>query len=444
MNSAMKTLQAMLTDSQYQSQKAFLEKQQQQLDKLIQHAYTTVPFYQDYYADVVFDTKLDIEHFTQLPMLSRAQVQLAGESLISTALPSTHGATYPLETSGSTGQAVRVLGTDFTRLFYDALMLREHAWHARDFKQKLMFIRWLKRGVAEAPEGHVQANWGPPVSKYHLTGPGVLVNIASETNKQIEALIKYQPYYLATYPSQLLALAEYCSQHKIYIPSLHELRTTGEMLTPKQISRVKKAWPQVKISDTYSCVEFGNIAQQCPEYHHYHVNTEHVKLEIIDAHGDACEVGKVGKVLVTGLLNYATPLIRYELGDYASWGEPCACGRSLPVLQKIYGRERNRLMMPHGESCFPYLGEYDDVDESTLGAIRKFQFIQRTVDDIEIKIVSSKIFSAEEEAYFKQLYQTNLGFPFNISITYHDEIPVGPTGKFEEFISYVDLAEKGA
>lgn len=435
MNGPMKRLQEMLHDSQYQSSEENTQKQHQQLNRLLSHAFTTVPFYQASYAGLA----LDAQHFTQLPILSREQVQLAGDNLISKALPAAHGATYALETSGSTGQAVRVLGTDFTRLFYDALMLREHAWHARDFKKTLMFIRWLKRGIAEAPEGHAQTNWGPPVSKYHVTGPGVLINIASETKKQIEALIHYQPYYLATYPSQLLALAEYCDEHQISsLSSLREFRTTGEMLTAKQITKIKQVWPNIKISDIYSCVEFGNLAQQCPEYHNYHVNSEHIKLEIINHQDELCEVGEVGRVLVTGLLNYATPLIRYELGDYASWGEPCACGRSLPVIKKIYGRERNRLMMPSGESCFPYLGEYDDVEGITMGSIRKFQFVQHTTHDIEIKVVAPDIFSEQEEAYFKQLYQKNLGFPFNISITYHDDIPVGPTGKFEEFVSYVN------
>jgi len=266
----------------------------------------------------------------------------------------------------------------------------------------------------------------------------VLINIASETSKQIEALIYYKPYYLATYPSQLLALAEYCDEHHIQLPSLHELRTTGETLTAKQMSTIKQVWPHVKLSDTYSCVELGSLAQQCSEYNNYHVNTEHVMLEIINHKHEPCEVGEVGKVLVTGLLNYATPLIRYELGDYASWGEPCACGRGLPVIKKIYGRERNRLIMPSGESCFPYLGEYDDVQASTMSSIRKFQFIQHTVHDIEIKVVTPDTFTEQEEEHFKRLYQKNLGFKFNIAITYHEDIPAGPTGKFEEFLSLVN------
>ena len=433
MKEPMKTLLDMLEHSERLSLEENKAKQDKQLERLIQHAYTTVPFYKQYYAGLALDTA----YFTQLPMLARDHVQMAGEDLVSTDIPTSHGATYPLETSGSTGQGVRVLGTDFTRLFYDALMLRDHAWHARDFKQKLMGIRWLKRGVAAAPLGLTQENWGPPVSQYHTTGPSVLINITSETKQQIEALVAHQPYYLATYPSQLVALAEYCDEYNIQLPSLSELRTTGETLTAKQVKTIKRVWPHVKISDVYSCVELGNLAQQCPEYGNYHVNTEHVMLEIINHQGKPCEIGGVGKVLLTGLLNYATPLIRYELGDYASLGEPCACGRGLPVIQKIWGRKRNRLILPNGESCFPYLGEHDDVQAIAPCAIRKFQFIQHTAQDIEIKVVTPNVFSEQDEVQFKNLYQKNLGFPFNIKITYHDDIAPGPTGKFEEFISRV-------
>ena len=43
------------------------------------------------------------------------------------------------------------------------------------------------------------------------------------------------------------------------------------------------------------------------------------------------------------------PLLRYEIGDYAEVGPTCDCGRTLPVLTRILGRDRNRLVMPNGE-----------------------------------------------------------------------------------------------
>jgi phenylacetate-CoA ligase len=53
--------------------------------------------------------------------------------------------------------------------------------------------------------------------------------------------------------------------------------------------------------------------------------------------------------VVTPLHNFAMPLIRYAIGDYAEAGPPCACGRGLPVLARILGRARNLLTLPHGE-----------------------------------------------------------------------------------------------
>lgn len=341
-----------------------------------------------------------------------------------------------METSGTTGRPVKTLATDFTRLVNDMLALREHAWHQRDFSQTLVSILWTRRGFAEAPIGHPQATWGPPINQYRETGPAVFINIASETSKQIEALLHYQPYYVMSYPSQLVALAEYCLDHHIEIPSIKEFRTTGESFSDSAIHLIKKTWPSVKITDVYSSIEIGNIAMQCLEHRHYHVNAENTYFEIVDKNNQPCDVGEPGKILITSLTNYATPLIRYEIGDYAEWGEPCACGRGLPVLKKIYGRTRHRLIFPNGESRFPYLGERADRKKIT-DAIQKFQIVQHTTQEVEVKLITPSRLSSEQENALIQLYQKNLGFPFQITISYHEQIPAGPTGKYEEFISMV-------
>ena len=209
------------------------------------------------------------------------------------------------------------------------------------------------------------------------------------------------------------------------------------MLKPAQLDLIYKAWPGVKTSDMYSCVEIGNLAHQCPEYHHYHVNMEHVYLEVVDDVGKPCAVHEAGRVLVTSLLNYATPLIRYELGDYARLGAPCPCGRGLPVLESIVGRARHRLVLPSGASCFPYLGEREDIQAVVPLRLRKFQFVQHTPERIEIKVVTPDRVTHEQEQKIKALYQKNFGFPFEFDITYHEDISPGPTGKFDEFVSLV-------
>lgn len=434
MNEQMQTLVAMLDQSQWHEPHVIHSKQARLFHALMTHACETVPLYKEHYSHLLNKHGSNISAY---PVLTRDLIQQAKDGLSSQHIPASHGQLYPQTTSGSTGKAVTVIGTDFTRLFYDALMLREHAWHKRDVMKKLVSIRWGKRGLGDAPLGHAQSTWGPPINQYMATGPSVFINVACDTRSQIDALLMHEPHYILSYPSQLAALAQYCIKMNIALPHLEEVRTTGEAFHPAYTQVIQQAWPDVKITDVYSSVEIGNIAQQCPEYRNYHVNAESVLLEIVDKDNKPCAIGEPGRVLVTSLLNFATPFIRYDIGDYAEWGQDCKCGRKLPVINKILGRKRNRLFYANGDSSFPYFGEREEFREIVTG-IRKFQFIQHTLHDIEIKLVISEKLSLTQEEQFKTLVQKNLSYPFNIMITYHEHIPLGPTGKYEEFMSLVD------
>jgi phenylacetate-CoA ligase len=436
MNEQMLHVLNIILQSQWKNAKEIQASQWLQMQKILNHVMQTVPFYQSHFANHFHSIKSpnDVEH---LPILTRQLMKSVGDEIKSLNIPEAHGELYPLETSGSTGKSVQVLATDFTRLFFDAMMLREHEWHQRDFQQKSMGILWAKREVGPAPEGIFIPDWGAPINQYKSTGNGIFINIASPTHQQIEALLFYQPGYLVTYPSQMAALAEYVYDHHIKMDFLKCIRLTGETLTDDYKQMASLAWPHVILTDIYSGAEVGHIAQQCREYYNYHVNSENVYLEIVDEHNNRCEVGQTGRVLITSLMNYATPLIRYEIGDYAERGEPCKCGRGLPVIQKILGRKRNRLTLPSGETRFPYLADRDEVKKILKIPIRQFQFVQNNYYEIEVKFVSEEILSKEEEIQLTKLYQKSFGYPFNFIFNTVPEIPLSPTGKFEEFVSMV-------
>ena len=180
----------------------------------------------------------------------------------------------------------------------------------------------------------------------------------------------------------------------------------------------------------------GYLAIQCPDCDHYHVQSENVYLEVVDDAGDPCPVGVNGRVLITSLHNFATPLIRYEVGDYAELGDPCPCGRGLPVLTRILGRARNRMILPDGRSEFPYFGEYHQYAAIST-AVRQYQFVQRSLEEMEKKMVVSEPFTPEQEEMTKELMIRSLGHPFRVTLSYHDEIPRSASGKFEEFVCEV-------
>lgn len=432
-------LQYQLELSQWWSPEVLWANQQSQLKALLEHAVTTVPYYQQLFSAYGLDLpfELEPEFLRRIPISARFAVQRAAQLLETSAMPPGHGAPTMATTSGSTGYPLRFATTDVTGVMWLAFALRDHLWHGRDVTQKLCAIRWFARGFAEPPLGVHSAHWGNIVEPVFASGPSAILNVAAPLTQQIAWLMQEQPYYLLSFPSNLVALADHCIAHGIKLPQLREVRTVGEGVTEQQRILFQQAW-NAKTIDIYTCEEAGYLALQCPEFDHYHVQAENVILEIVDEKGLACVPGQTGQVLITTLHNYATPLIRYELGDMAEFGEPCPCGRGLPVIRKIYGRKRGRLILPSGSSEFPYLGEHGQIEALTGVAVQQFQCIQNSLHEVELKLVTERPFTQEENAKVVQLMQERLGYPFRIVCSFHTNIPKGPTGKFEEFMSKVD------
>jgi phenylacetate-CoA ligase len=431
-------LQYQLDASQWWSHEQLQTLQFEQLRALLVHASSTVPYYQQLFAQqgLQIPAHIDVGFLQSVPISSRQAIQQAEQGIESTALPPEHGGKEYGKTSGSTGRPIRFARTAVTRTFWLAFALREHLWHARDFSGKLGAIRWYARGVAEAPAGAHDDNWGVIVAPLFATGPSCSLNVSATLGQQLDWLRREQPDYLVSFPSNLVALARYVEDRGETLPAVRELRTIGESLGTAQRQQIEAAW-QSRVADIYTCEEAGYLAVQCPVSGDYHVQAENVLLEIVDERGAPCPPGKVGQVLITSLHNFATPLIRYEIGDLAEFGEPCACGRGLPVIRRIHGRQRSRLRLPSGKSLFPYLGEHGDITRVTGVKLYQFQCVQHSLEDIELKLVLERPLDAEQQETVRALMQRNLGHPFRVRFSFPAEIPRGPTGKYEDFLSLI-------
>lgn len=110
--------------------------------------------------------------------------------------------------------------------------------------------------------------------------------------------------------------------------------TLGSLVTD-EIREIVMEGLGTRIVDRYSTEETGYIALQCPKHNHFHVISPVTHVEIVDEDNNPCPVGTPGRVLLTSMQSYAMPLVRYEIGDMAEWGEPCDCGITLPVIKKL-------------------------------------------------------------------------------------------------------------
>ena len=416
---------------------ARLERAQyMRLAELLRHARDTVPFHRERIArsGISPDAPLDAARWQALPLLTRRDLQDQGHALVSRQVPQRFGRLLTYRSSGSTGEPVQVVRTQLEQVYWRALTLREHRWHRRDLDETLCTIRVLHNKPRAAGE-IVRRGWGPASSQLGATGKLALMDMATDVRDQARWLVGHDPVYLLTYPSNLLALTEEFEAGGLALPRLRELRTIGETLAPEVADRLRAFW-KVPVVDLYSSEEAGLLALQCPSGSGlYHVPAESVKVEVLDEHGRQCAPGEVGRVVVTSLHNFAMPLLRYEVGDYAEVGPPCPCGRGLPTLARILGRRRNMLRLPDGGRQWPVSGGAGYRD---IAPIRRTQMIQRDLERLEVRIVADRAVTPDEERRLTEVIHGWTRHPFQVQFTYVDALPAGPSGKFEDFISLAE------
>lgn len=418
-------IQFQLDRSQWLAPEELRGLQFRQLDAVVRHAAATVPFYRETWRGAVDPARaLSREQFDSLPLLTRNELQANFAGLTSTAVPEAHGRTGVVRTSGSTGQPVEVAKTELTELFWRAVLLREHRWFERDLGGKLASIR---QGVPEAEA----ASWGSATDELVQTGPRATLPMSADIDTQLAWLERQQPDYLLTYPSNLAELARSALERGARLPRLREVRTFGEHLGAETRALARSAW-SVPVTDAYSTVEAGYLALQCPAHEHYHVQSETVLVEVLDERGRPCAAGDTGRVVVTTLTNFAMPLVRYDIGDYAQVGAACGCGRGLPVLERIVGRVRNMLVTADGKRYWPMLGTRSIME---IAPVRQYQLVQKAYDLIEARIVPAVELRAEQEDALRRHLLSRLPSGLRLQFVYLDHIARGPGGKFEDFVS---------
>ena len=424
-----------LERSQWLSTAEIERLQRAQLRSLLLHAQRSVPFYAERLAPIaerLANGPLTPALWSEIPLLRRADIQGAGEEMVSRDLPKQHGKVTQTFTSGSTGKPVAVRHSQLFGLFWRAVTIRNHLWHERDFRGSLAMIRGRKSG-ALYPEGKTGDNWGIPKAAGIETGPLVSLDIDCTPEQQVDWLIRKQPTYFITHPTNLDRLARYSLEAGLSVPSLREVLSVAEVLTEETRRVTREAWG-CPVADMYTGRDLGYLALQCPEQEHYHIQSETILVEILDDQGRPCAPGEIGRVVATPLQEFAMPLIRYDVGDRAEVGSPCACGRGLPVIKRILGRSQQILTLPSGEKRWT-LHSAGPLDALVKLGVRQYQVVQKSLERLEVRAAVSVPLSAEQEESLCAWVRDNYGTEFEIGLSYCEEIPRTEEGKFFDFLS---------
>jgi phenylacetate-CoA ligase len=404
--------------------------QLRRLAQLLAHAREHVPYYAERLAGMPSGGEaLELDAWRAIPRMTKAIAREQSARLRSRAFEE-GGGLAKRSTSGSTAQPLTLMKEIRPRLVLWAAKLRAYDWFGTDFAGAAVVLRALK---ATEPHGTVQrhADWGSPLRELYRTGRYCLADIFMPSERQLALLDAEQPQYLVTFPTNLRLLLRALRAAGRGLPSLRYVQTLGESLDP-DLREECRATLGVPLYDIYGAMEADQIAVQCPQHDHYHVQGELNFVEVL-ADGDRpCGPGEVGRIVVTPLHTYATPLLRYELDDFAEVGAPCPCGRGLPVLSRILGRRQGQLTLPSGEKRFPVWGSRVF---GSLPVVRQFQIAQTSLTGIEARIVAERALTETERAGILRGLGNQLGPGFRVELKLVDALARTAGGKFMEFVS---------
>lgn len=365
-----------------------------------------------------------LEGLSKLTPITKRDIQQA-EKFESEAVPPSHLPIRKSQTSGRTGEPVTILKTEMNHQFFCATMFREHDWWGHDYSHKLSSIRAVHRQYEEMD------SWGGPVSEKFKSGPaqGIPLNIG--VRQQLAYLNEFKPDMLNVHAGVLAAM---CSiwESEGYNLTLKHIKNVGETLSDDLRVRVKQI-TGVDILDVYSSSEVGCISIECPGTSLQHIMAEAMLVEVLNEAGEQCQPGELGRVVITDFYNTINPLIRYDIGDYAEPGPSCSCGRHLPTLKKIAGRERGLFRRANGDRFWPTAGQYA---AEKVVKINQWQMIQHSLDDIEYKLATDEPLTDEQREQLLEIFKRVLGFDCIRITEYRTQIPTD--GKYEESICLIE------
>lgn len=421
-----------LMESQYWSEDRLRDYQHEQLEHLLVHARANSPFYASR-LDAVFrpDGSIDFDRWRDIPILKRADLAANFDAMLAGNVPPHHGVAREFSTSGSSGKPITVRANGIATLASRAAEYRAFEWHGIDYTRTMGIIGG-DPGVAMWPEGRRGGPWGPPWAYGTTVGRRVEISLFDTYPHMVEFFKRMEAEYLLAGPTMAHVLGLEAERLGVDL-RFDKILVYGSAPTDAGREVYRRVFG-AGLLPRYSSMEANGIAHTCPTGDHYHIHSEVILVEVLDAAGNPCGPGETGKVVVTPFLSTHMPLIRYELGDLATVGGRCSCGRSLPVLQEIAGRISHIFRFPDGSATYRRLTKEWRRDLKA----GMWQIAQVAPLRIELRYVPLDWNSIGDEAGVVAFMHTLYPADCEIVVKRVHEIKLTAAGKLIEYVNEVD------
>jgi phenylacetate-CoA ligase len=410
-----------LQKMQWQPLAAVMADQSKSLQLLVQHASDTSPFYSERFAQAGIDPNKvrTIADLAKLPLLSKDDIRNHHADIFSTNYSPEE--LVSAKTGGSTGVALQV--------FCDQQGIELRAGAA------LLADEWSGWKLGEP----IAAVWGnPPVPitlknklRCLLKDRIIYLDTMRIDDAAIDAfLVGWQtmrPGMLYGHAHSIFILCEALQQRGV------KLKPTGVVATSMMLIETERVVIEdvcgIKVTNRYGCEEVSLIACECEQHQGLHLNSAHNIVEFLREDGTPCDYGEDGRLVITELVNYGMPMIRYEVGD---WGIPsdrvCSCGRGLPLMESVTGRTADFLVATDGSR----VAGISIIENSLtkISGIRQMQIVQDKAHHLTVNVVMGQDYSEATAEDLVMSLKQMLGAEMQVDLNRVETIPQEKSGKY--------------
>ena len=293
--------------------------------------------------------------------------------------------------------------------------LRNYGFNWYTSKISLIANFYPQTGPTQMFESGAESNLGPFFSLKNYQ----YLNADDDLVELIKKIDEFKPEFIVGFPGPLRHFA--LLRKKGYGKNINPkcLVSTGAGIGKYEKLDIEETFG-ARVYDFYGSTEAGCISFEC-EKGNFHINSDFVHLEVIDAEGNVLPKGKNGILAITKLYGKGTPLIRYTgMGDIITLkDEMCSCGLQTDLIEKVHGRIKECVVLPDKKVIFP--DQISSVVGETMFTLKtdkisRIQIVQESLDKIEILVIidetkkkippsTDKLFSELESGYKKLLGQ---------------------------------------
>jgi phenylacetate-CoA ligase len=406
------------------SREKLADLQNERLAYILERAAVKVPFYRQEWSNKNIDDRRSLRNWSVLKKKS-----LRGNKEAFLAVDMNPKRLFLEHTSGTTGTPVEFWSDRATlQSWYALAEARWRRWYGVSRHD-----RWAIIGGQQVVSFHQKRPpfwvWNAGLNQLYMSALHIKPDFLRH---YLDAIRRYKIVYLYGYSSSLYWLALAALENKVNL-NLKVVLTNAEPLYDFQRDAIRRAF-NCPVRETYGLCEMVCAMSEC-EFGKLHLWTEAGVAELLDEDDQPVKQGAPGKLVCTGLLNEAMPLVRYEVMDQAQFAPPeyqCRCGRSLPVVEKVLGRLDDTIVTKDGRR----LALLDIVFGAHL-PIKEAQIVQETLDLIRIRVVPEKGWGEANATEIKTAVRERMG-DVEVRVEIVTEIERTFAGKLRVMVSKID------